>query len=107
MESIHRKEGGNRNLRKLCRSAGTTFFKLSAWDGFGGDKENEDLICPAFAMGLCKFDKCILAHMYDSEMPKGYAGHLLKTVETATKNFKAKSDGGSGKRLKQEGGDDI
>ena len=107
MQAYTEKSKGNDNIQKLCRAAGTNFFKLSAWEGFGGRKEKEDLICPAFAMGICKFDKCTLAHMYGSELPKGYTGHLVKAVEKATKNINAESDGGPNKRQKQGDGDDI
>jgi hypothetical protein len=58
-------------------------------------------------MGICKFDKCTMAHMYDSELPKGYAGHLVKAVEKATNNINADSNGGPSKRQKQEDADDV
>ena len=58
-------------------------------------------------MGIYTFDTCKLAHMDDNEMPKGYAGHLVKVVEKATKNINADSDGGPSKHQKQDGSNDI
>ena len=62
-------EKGILSMKKVVNAAKTT------WDKIG-----KGAICANYACGCCNFARCKAAHLYEREMPKGYAKFLYEEL---------------------------
>ena len=73
----------------LCRLAGSTLSAVVLAAGFRGEQENEDIICPTYAVGRCNTEDCKRAHLFCSECPSGYAKNFAKVVGPGVQKYLA------------------
>ena len=77
---------GDVKFGKVLDASNTTWYKL---------KQNEKYsegICPAFALGMCGFDKCQARHLLGHETPQGWAKLLCQTIEPGCTRIKSGED---------------
>ena len=60
-----RDDKGNLSMKKVVNAAKTTWAKIG-----------KGAICANYACGCCNYTNCRAAHLYEREMPKGYAKFL-------------------------------
>ena len=60
-----RDEKGILIMKKVVNAVKTTWAKIG-----------QGAICPNYVCGCCNFARCKAAHLYEREMPKGYAKFL-------------------------------
>ncbi len=68
-------KGSDVDFKEVMWEARTGHNKLKVWPS--SDKG----ICPAFLQGLCTFWGCKAAHLYDSELPGGYATNYCTVIK--------------------------
>ena len=61
-------------VREVMRAAGTNHHQLKKWAGY---KEG---ICPCFSGGGCDWAGCQSAHLFEDELPNGYAANYCSIV---------------------------
>ena len=66
---------GELNFGKVLDASNTNWFKLKEY------KQYSEGICPAFATGKCRFERCQARHLLGHETPQGWAKLLCKTIE--------------------------
>ena len=77
----------NVTVRDICSAAGISPAEISTAEGFRGARHQEDRVCLHFLCGGCKYNGCMHAHLYESELPRGYAKTVEKALEPGVKRL--------------------
>ena len=77
---------GDVNFAKVLDASNTSWFKLKE------SKQYNEGICPAFAMGKCRFNRCQARHLLGQETPHGWAKLLCTTIEPGCIRIKSGED---------------
>lgn len=82
--------------RRLFEAAGTGYMRLSRGKN---DELRDNRPCPAYTCGYCPHRNCETEHLYDSELPSGYANWLVDELRPGVEKLReATTDGDRGGR---------
>ncbi len=92
---------GSFKWKDLMRAANTQYRKLSSFKGYKTD------ICARYSSGFCFLEGCDAMHLFDNELPKGYAKGYCKIIKPGVEkmmNEIADGNGKGNKRRRTNGG---
>ena len=77
---------GDVNFYKVLGANNKSWYQLKKCD------THSQGICPAFAMGKCKMERCQALHLLGQETPKGWAQWLCGQIEPGCTRIKSGED---------------
>ena len=67
-------------MTQVCRAAGVKVPDAGTAPGFRGPSHEEDRVCLNYVCGNCAGNGCPHAHLWENELPRGYAENLVRML---------------------------